>query len=78
MARRILTKRALMAIAEDPKTKAPFWRVVTTNGEMMGFYLSGGAQQATRLQKEGVMMEARRERYRVMNLRDKQYTEQLG
>jgi hypothetical protein len=24
-----LTKRALMAIAEDPETKAPFWRVVT-------------------------------------------------
>src|SRR5258707_13184720 len=56
-----LTKRALMAIAEDPETKAPFRRVVTANGEMIGFYSSGGAQQARRLKKEGVMIEARRE-----------------
>ena len=73
-----LTKRAMMAIAEDPETKALFWRVVTANGETIGFYPSGGAQQARRLKKEGVMIEERRERSRVMNLRDTQYTEQLG
>jgi alkylated DNA nucleotide flippase Atl1 len=73
-----LTNRALMAIAADPKTKAPFWRVVTVNGEMVRYFPGGGPEQARRLKKEGVVIEDRRERFGVMNLRDKQYTEQLG
>jgi alkylated DNA nucleotide flippase Atl1 len=53
-----LTKRALMAIAEDAETKARFWRVVTVNGEMIGFYLGSGTEQANHLKNEGVMIEA--------------------
>ena len=65
-----LTKRALMAIAEDTETKAPFWRVVAADGKMTGFYPGGGIEQAKRLKNEGVMIEARFGKYRVMNLRD--------
>ena len=64
-----MTKRAVMAIAEDAETKAPFWRVVTANGEMIGFYPGSGTEQARHLKNEGVMIEARLGKYRVMNLR---------
>ena len=67
-----LTKRALMAIAEGAKTTAPYWRVVTANGEMIGFYPGGGIEQAMLLKNEGVMIEARLGKYRVINLRDAQ------
>lgn len=67
-----LTKRALMAITEDSETKAPFWRVVTANGEMAGYFPGDGPEQARRLKKEGVATEERRKRSRVMNLRDTQ------
>lgn len=70
-----LTKRALMAIAEDSETKAPFWRVVTANGEMIRFYSGSGTKQAIHLENEGVMIKARLGKYTVMNLRDAQWTE---
>jgi alkylated DNA nucleotide flippase Atl1 len=68
-----LTKRALMAIAEDPKTPAvPFWRVVMAKGEMIAAYPGGGTKQARRLKNEGVMIAGGLGTYKVMNLRDAQ------
>jgi len=67
-----LTKRALMAIAEDPKTTVPFWRVVMPKGEMIAAYPGGGTKQARRLKNEGVMIAARLGTYKVMNIRDAQ------
>jgi alkylated DNA nucleotide flippase Atl1 len=61
-----------MAIAEDPKTTVPFWRVVMAKGEMIAAYPGGGAKQAKRLENEGVMITGRLGTYRVMNLRDAQ------
>jgi alkylated DNA nucleotide flippase Atl1 len=70
-----LTKQALAAIAEDAESKAPFWRVVAENGEMIRYYPGGGTEQARRLKDESVMIEARLGKYRVMNLRDARWTE---
>jgi alkylated DNA nucleotide flippase Atl1 len=64
-----LTKRALLAIAEDPKTTAPFWRVVTATGEMVTAYPGGANEQARRLRAEGVAIANAAGRLRVSNLR---------
>jgi len=47
-----LTKRALMAIAENPAGTAPYWRIVRADGGMTE-YFPGGAAQAKRLRAEG-------------------------
>lgn len=47
-----LTKRALMAIAEDPNATAPYWRIVRANGGMIDYFPGGAAAQARRLQAE--------------------------
>ena len=47
-----LTKRALMAIAEDPNATAPYWRIVRANGAMMEYFPGGAAAQAKRLKSE--------------------------
>ena len=67
-----LTKRALMAIAEDPETTVPFWRVVMAKGEMIAAYPGGGTKQARRLKNEGVMIAGRLGTYKVMNVRETQ------
>ncbi|SEE48150.1 6-O-methylguanine DNA methyltransferase, DNA binding domain [Rhizobiales bacterium GAS191] len=65
-----LTKRALMAIAEDPETTAPYWRVVMGSGEMMTTYPGRGIEQARRLRSEGVRIAGKIGRSRVANLND--------
>jgi alkylated DNA nucleotide flippase Atl1 len=67
-----LTKRALLAIAEDPRTTVPFWRVVMAKGEMIAAYPGGGTKQARRLKNEGVTITGRLGAYKVTNLRDAQ------
>jgi hypothetical protein len=47
-----LTKRALMAIAEDANGTAPYWRIVRANGAMIDYFPGGGAAQARRLKVE--------------------------
>jgi alkylated DNA nucleotide flippase Atl1 len=66
-----LTKRALMAIAEDPEATAPFWRVVMGSGEMISAYPGGVTQQASRLQGEGVTIADRAGKSRVANVNDR-------
>jgi alkylated DNA nucleotide flippase Atl1 len=63
-----LTKRALMAIADDPKAGAPFWRVVIASGEMISAYPAGGAAQARHLRDEGVTVATRSGKSRVAEL----------
>ena len=65
-----LTKRALMAIAQDSHTTSPLWRVVMANGEMIAAYPGGGTEQAKRLKNEGVMIACSLGRYKVIHLRD--------
>jgi alkylated DNA nucleotide flippase Atl1 len=62
-----LTKRALLAIAEDPETTAPFWRVVTATGEMISAYPGGPSEQARRLQTEGVAVGNAAGKFKVKN-----------
>src|ERR1700722_5946560 len=64
-----LTKRALLAIAEDPKTAVPFWRVVMAKGELIAAYPGGAIRQARRLKNEGVTITGRLGTYKVINLR---------
>ena len=47
-----LTKRALIAIAEDPNVTAPYWRIVRANGAMVEYFPGGAAAQARRLKAE--------------------------
>jgi len=47
-----LTKRALMAIAQDPTATAPYWRIVRANGAMIDYFPGGAASQAKRLKAE--------------------------
>jgi alkylated DNA nucleotide flippase Atl1 len=49
-----LTKRALLAIAADPTTTAPYWRAVMADGALLPGYPGGVAGQAERLRGEGV------------------------
>ena len=64
-----LTKRALMAIAEDPKAGAPFWRIVMGNGEMIAAYPGGQEAQAKRLRSEGLTIISKAGKSRIANLR---------
>jgi alkylated DNA nucleotide flippase Atl1 len=64
-----LTKRALMAIAEDAKAKAPFWRVVMGSGEMIAAYPGGQKAQAKRLQSDGLTIVSNAGKSIVANLR---------
>jgi hypothetical protein len=41
---------------------------------MIGFYPGRGAEQATHLKNEGVMIQARSGKYKVMNLKDALWT----
>jgi len=66
-----LTKRALVAIAEDPKSKAPFWRVVMGNGDMIAAYPGGVTTQAKRLRSEGVRIASKGGKHRVADLRER-------
>ncbi|MGB6397306.1 MAG: hypothetical protein WBF73_16720 [Bradyrhizobium sp.] len=63
-----LTKRALMAIADDPKASVPFWRVVMASGEMISAYPGGAAAQARHLSGEGVTVTTRSGKSRVAEL----------
>ncbi len=47
-----MTKRALMAIAEDTAATAPYWRIVKPNGAMMTYFPGGAAAQTRRLKAE--------------------------
>lgn len=47
-----LTKRALMAIAEDPSATAPYWRIVRADGAMIDYFPGGAAAQARLLKAE--------------------------
>ena len=48
------TKRALIAIAEDPAATAPYWRIVRANGAMIDYFPGGAAAQAKRLKAEAI------------------------
>jgi len=66
-----LTKRALMAIAQDPEATAPWWRVVSGSGEMIAAYPGGVTQQAMHLRSEGVIVADKARKNRVMSLTDR-------
>ena len=63
-----LTKRALMAIAEDAEAKAPFWRVVMASGEMIAAYPGGQKAQAKRLRSDGLTIISKAGKSRIANL----------
>ena len=64
-----LTKRALLAIAEDPESTTPFWRVVMPTGEMIPAYPGGANEQARRLRAEGVAMTGATGKLKVTDLK---------
>ena len=47
-----MTKCALLAIAEDRGTTAPYWRVVMPDGGMVGYFPGGAAAQIRQLKSE--------------------------
>lgn len=66
-----LTKRALLAIAEDAAATAPVWRIVMPGGEMLSFYPGGEAAQARRLSAEGIALAVKAGKNKVATLGDK-------
>jgi hypothetical protein len=48
----VTTKKALQAIANDPRLSVPYWRVVKKNGELMAYYPGGVAGHAALLKEE--------------------------
>jgi alkylated DNA nucleotide flippase Atl1 len=53
----VTTKKALQTLANTPDTKAPYWRVLKTNGDLMASFPDGVEGQAAHLQKEGFTLE---------------------
>lgn len=47
-----MTKRALMAIAEDAAVTAPYWRVTKPDGAAMSYFPGGATAQTRRLRAE--------------------------
>jgi alkylated DNA nucleotide flippase Atl1 len=47
------TKLCLQALANDPRQKLAYWRVIKANGELMNYYPGGVEGQAALLKKEG-------------------------
>jgi alkylated DNA nucleotide flippase Atl1 len=66
-----LTKRALIAIAHDPDATAPWWRVVLGSGELVAAYPGGVTRQAQRLRSEGVTIDNKARKNKVMSLADR-------
>lgn len=54
----VTTKKALLAIANDPGLNVPYWRVVNQNGGLISQFPGGIEGQAARLRDEGFIIEA--------------------
>lgn len=52
----VTTKKALQTLASDPDSRAPYWRVLKANGELVRSFPGGTKSQAARLQEEGFML----------------------
>src|SRR6185437_14919596 len=49
-----MTKRALMAIAEDAAATAPWWRIIKPDGAMMAYFPGGAATTGAATQGRGI------------------------
>lgn len=66
----VTTKKVLRAIANQPHQKAPYWRVVKQNGELMDYYPNGLRGHATLLKKEGLVIDTQGKKPKVKALKD--------
>jgi len=49
-----MTKRALLAIAEDTTATAPYWRIVKPDGATMAYFPGGAATTGAATQGRGI------------------------
>ena len=54
----VTTKKVLQAIAHDPSSDTPYWRVIKQNGELNSIFPGGVAGQAARLEQEGFIIDS--------------------
>ncbi len=66
----VTTKKALKAIANGPDYKAPYWRVIKQNGELIDYFPGGARGHATLLRKEGLVIEAKGKALKVKQFKD--------
>jgi hypothetical protein len=67
------TKLCLRAIANDPQTKAAYWRVLRDNGDLINYYPGGVTGHGTLLKKEGFRLEQKGDTPRVKAFRESLY-----
>lgn len=64
------TKLCLRAIANDPKTKVAYWRVLKGNGELMNYFPGGLEGHASLLKKEGFGIDKKGKAPKVVRFRE--------
>jgi alkylated DNA nucleotide flippase Atl1 len=65
------TRRALQTIANDPKGKAPYWRVINQNGQLIDRFPGGAAAQGARLEAEGFVIDTGGPKPRLKAFKDR-------
>ncbi len=65
----VTAKNSLKAAAAEPGTKMPYWRVIKTNGELTTLFPGGIEAQASRLEKEGFVIDRSGQKPKVKNYR---------
>ena len=63
----VTTQKALITLAHDPGKQVPYWRVINQNGGLISRFPGGVQDHATRLQREGFIIETKGDRKRVKN-----------
>ncbi len=64
------TKKALKAIANDPRENVPYWRVIKQSGELMTYFPGGIDGHASHLKDEGFTIDTKGKAAKVKNFRD--------
>ena len=64
------TRRVLRALADDPNTTVPFWRVLKGSGELLSSVPGSFSVQADLLIAEGFSLDTKGKLPRVINFRD--------
>ena len=67
----VTTQKALQAVAHDPGSEAPYWRVVKADGGLIAQFPGGAERQAELLRKEGFTLDTRGKAPKVANFRER-------
>ena len=66
----VTTQKALQALAHDPHSRVPYWRVVSQNGGLISRFPGGVKGHAARLRQEGFRIDLTGQAPKVKDLKD--------